>query len=186
MCDAHHGETSDADLIRRLQGGELAAFDTLFERHRGAVFGYLLGLVGDHGLVEDIVQDVFVAFVKKIEKIDPRRGARAWLLRVARNKSIDLFRKRKPEILTDELPRHGDTWDETPEADPLERLLGREERDRVMQAVRALPTRERDVLLLHYFSDLPFKEVAKILKRPLGTVLWQSRRGIERLRRTGI
>lgn len=184
MCDPQQVEKTDADLIRSLQAGEIGAFDEFFARHRRRILAYAIGLLNDRALAEDVVQETFVAFVKHLEHIEPERGAVTWLFRVARNRAIDVMRKRRHEFLTEEAHVHADKEPAMPTALPDSALLRNETRDEVLDAVRALPDRERDVLLLHYFGELKFREVAKTLKRPLGTVLWQARRGVTQLRST--
>lgn len=184
MCEGSQTQRSDAELVREMQAGGSRAFGALFERYRAPLFGYILGMLRDRALAEDVVQDAFLRLARQRDRIDPRRGVKAWLFRVARNRAIDIMRKRRPEIVSAEIAAgDGGAESQIDRTAPSEGLEREEIRRDVRQMLDNLPPREKDVLMLHYFGDLTFREVAAVVKRPLGTVLWQSRRALERLRR---
>jgi len=179
-----HPRESDRNLIVRLQEGDLDAFEQLFEKHRRGLLAYVVGLISDRGLAEEIVQDCFVSFARSIGKIRPERGASGWLYRTARNRTIDVLRHRKFEVLPgDEFLKQehpGDTG--TPAETPIRALERKEMRDRLRARLDGLPVRERELLVARFYGGMTFKQAAQALKRPLGTVLWQARRALERLR----
>ena len=177
MCRDEQSE-SDAELIRRLQAGDISAFDALFNKYRRGLMAYLVQRCSDHALAEDVVQDVFVRFVEHIQGLHPERGAAGWLYRVARNRMIDTVRRRRDVLPGAALPEQADPL----QAPPGEALERGEDTARVRSALARLPEKDRDVLTLRFFGDLAFKDIATTLKRPLGTVLWQSRRALQRLR----
>ena len=176
-------EQPDAELIVRLRKGDVDAFDALFATYRKAILAYVRGLLGIQAQAEEVTQDVFLELVRSIDKVDPKRGASAWLYRVARNRSYDILRRRKFEValpdedvlrVVDEQRRDdGQSVTKDLEQGDLRRLLD--------QGLDALDPVEREILVLHYFNELPFREIARLLKRPLGTVLWKSRRSLEKL-----
>lgn len=176
-------DMSDSALVERLKQGDKAAFAHLFEKHRRGVLAYVRGLCGDTGTAEDITQDCFVALARRADSIDPRRGVSGWLYRTARNRTIDVLRRRRFTVLP------GDDYfeDESrPEATdqqpgPVEELAAKERRESVEQALAALPVEQRELLVMRFYAGLTFREMAEILGRPIGTVLWQTRRSLERL-----
>ncbi|MDD4871447.1 MAG: RNA polymerase sigma factor [Kiritimatiellae bacterium] len=174
---------NEPDLIRRLQDGDIEAFDRLFEQHRRGMLVYVEGMVGDRSHAEDIVQDCFVEFVEKIGRINPEKGASGWLYRVARNRAIDVLRRRKFEINQKEW-----SWGEklkgngAIEKNPAIDLMEKEREIDVQRLLGSLPSKERDLLLLRFYSGLSFREIADILRRPLGTVLWQAHRSLKKLK----
>jgi RNA polymerase sigma factor (sigma-70 family) len=174
-------EVSDADLLRRLQRGDADAFDALFERHRRGLRAYLVAMTRDVALAEDLLQECFLALVRSVQRLTPRRGASGWLYRVARNKAVDAMR-RAPDVPMDPAIVAGirDAAEQAVGADEI--AMSRERRAVLADAVRGLPPAERDVLLLHFWGGLKFREIAAVVRRPLGTVLWRARRGIARLR----
>ena len=181
MCDEKNSRKRESRLIKRLQGGDLTAFDEIFAEYRQRIFAYVLGFLHDRGNAEDVTQECFVTLARKIESISPSKGLLSWLFRVARNRSIDRLRKR-----TDLLP--GDDFvedvlhEDTSQAVPDTELLRKEESRRIRKLLDSLPKRERDVIAMRFFGDLKFREIAKVMKRPLGTVLWQANTGMKRLR----
>ena len=184
MCHTEKTE-DDGSLILRLRQGELSAFDALFEKYRRGILAYLVGMSGDRGLAEDITQECFIALVRGIDRINPRQGAGAWLYRVARNRMIDLLRRCKHEVLPgDEYFRERQPAPEGAGLGvaPFAGLLSEERKTSLYDALSRLPEKEREVITLRFMSDLSFKEIARAVRRPLGTVLWQVQRGLKRMR----
>ena len=183
MPEDSHILESESKLVIRLQGGDIEAFDELYERHRRRILAYIYGLIGDHGKAEDITQECFVRLVEKIETIKPEKGVSPWLYRVARNRAYDLLRHRKFETLPgDELvAKEKEGSYDSGRMRPDEQVIGHEQKQTVEAALLRLSPKERDVLTLRFYGDLTFREIAAVVKRPLGTVLWQSRRSLEKL-----
>lgn len=177
---------SDSSLIRRLQDGDITAFDVLFEKFRRRLLAYVTGLLHDRAKAEDVVQESFVELVTAIQKINPDRGVAPWLYRVARNRAIDMLRHGKFEVLPgDEFLAETVTAagsDCVPAPDG--RLMAREKQEEVRNMLAVLPEKERDLLLLRFYGDLTFAEIAQVLRRPLGTVLWQVNRTLKKLRQS--
>lgn len=172
----------DGRLIRRLQAGDRSAFDTLFDTYRRGLLAYVTGMIGDRGVAEEIVQDCFLRLVQNIDRLRPTRGVSGWLYRTARNRAIDVGRHRRFEVLPGNeavAARMGETA--TPAPDPAEQVMRQEEAVAVRAAVDRLAPDERDLVLLRFFGGLTFREIAKVLNRPLGTVLWKGKRCLEKL-----
>ncbi len=167
----------ETELIRRLQRGDLLAFDLIFGKYRRQILAYVSGLIMDRAGAEDITQSCFIELARNIEKIDPKKGVSGWLYRVARNKSIDYLRKRNRETVTDRAGYAEMIWkDPAFEADRSERF------ERLGKALAGLDAEERDILSLRFFGDLKFREIASVVGKPLGTVLWRSRKALEKMR----
>ncbi len=167
----------EGELIRGFQRGDSEAFDVLFRRYRRQLVAYVSGVIMDRAAAEDIVQSCFIELARSIGKINPEKGISGWLYRVARNKGIDYLRKRERETVTD---RAGETeviWkDPAMEADQSERFR------QLRRALAMLPAEDRDILSLRFFGDLKFREIASVVGKPLGTVLWRSRKALERMK----
>lgn len=172
---------SDSGLVSRLQSGELRAFEVLFERYSGRLLAYATGLLGDGTLAQDVVQETFLSLVKNVDKVDAGRGVSGWLFRTARNKAIDIMRRRK-------WLRLGVEYEEASRTavgagpDAAAGLMGKERAERVRVGLAELSGRQKEVLVLRFFGDLTFEEIARVTRRPLGTVLWQAQAGLRRLR----
>jgi RNA polymerase sigma-70 factor (ECF subfamily) len=172
----------DSELVKRLQAGELKAFDELFEQYRSGILAYVIGITHDRGIAEEITQDCFLALVKHRDRLNPRRSVSGWLYRVARNRAIDVMRHRKFEVLPGDeyLDVQNEEGGDVPM--PESALVQKEERQALLDAMHILSDREKELLMLRFRGDLTFKEISEVVKRPLGTVLWSTRRALAKLR----
>ncbi len=173
----------DAPLVEEMRQGDLTAFDRLFEKYRNGLRAYVFGMLNDASGAEDIVQDCFVQLARHIDTVDPGKNVGGWLYRVARNKTIDCVRRRKFEVSAGEsgLAAPPATDERSGPETPLEALVRAEEAAQVREALGKLPTGEREVVTMHYFGGLTFREIAGILRRPLGTVLWRAHNAMAKL-----
>ena len=166
---------TDADLIQRAGEGDRGAFETLYQRYARPVFGLALRRLGDRGRAEDAVQDTFASIWRSARNYRPERGPGApWLYAVARNAIVDRSRSRG-ETAAD-LPEEA-----APGAGPPERAEQSWVAWRVHRALEELPEREREVIVLAYWSGLSQSEVAGFLGIPLGTVKTRTRAALQHL-----
>jgi RNA polymerase sigma-70 factor, ECF subfamily len=175
-------------LALAVRRGDHDAFRALYDRYGGSVLGLAQSVVRDRAVAEDIVHDVFLNFWRNPESYEPVRGQfAAWLLRVTRNRSIDLLRKRKPVSLTSmTVGTNGDATDTTswiPDEDPLpeQQALLSSLADEVRGALKNLPPDHRRLLELAYYGGLTQREIALKVGKPLGTVKTQMRTSLMRL-----
>jgi RNA polymerase sigma-70 factor (ECF subfamily) len=176
-----------AIAIRR---GDHTAFRALYDRYSNAVLGLAQSVVRDRAVAEDITHDVFLNFWRNPESYEPARGQfAAWLLRVARNRSIDVLRKRRPVLLGSLGPdANGEGTDTTSwiaDTDPLpeQQAILSTVASEVRAALRELPPDHRHLLELAYFGGLTQREIAERVGKPLGTVKTQMRSSLMRLAR---
>jgi RNA polymerase sigma-70 factor (ECF subfamily) len=150
------GDLSDERLVRLFRAGADGAFAELDRRHRRAVCGYIGRMLRDRDDTEDIAQDVMLRAAAQLQRTsEPLTYLRAWLLRVARNRAIDLIRAATP---TQQLP-------ETLLAavDPIGASADREELRHTLAVLRELPDAQRRALVLNSVHGVPFDEVARVL-----------------------
>lgn len=171
--------TSDADLVTAVTGRQEPALAEIYRRHGGAVFGLSQRVLGDGALAEDVTQEVFLRLWKEPERFDPTRGSlRSFLQRQAHSRSIERIRseeaRRRREDRSVLLDR--DSVAEL-EADVLRSI----ESARVRAALDHLPANERDVIVAAYFGGHSYREVARSLELPEGTVKSRIRSGLTRL-----
>ena len=174
-------EPSDPELVERVRGGEREAFGFLYRRHQAAVYRFARAMTGSSPLAEDIVQEVFLALMRDLERYDASRAAlRTYLFGIARNLSRYKIRSLRRLLPLDEVEAVG-------LEDPAAALSAREETRRLRQCVRGLPARYREVIILCELQELDYAETALVLNVPIGTVRSRLHRGrqmlIERLRR---
>jgi RNA polymerase sigma factor (sigma-70 family) len=175
-------QLDDAEAVARARTGDLDAYEALVTRytalaHRTAV---LLGAGDD---AEDVVQE---AFVKAFHRLGSFRGDspfRPWLLAIVGNETRNLHRLRRRRAgLVLRAASHEDPSDAGPDL-PADAAVATERREALLAAVRALGTRDRDVLICRFFLDLSEAETAQTLGWALGTVKSRQSRALARLRR---
>ena len=177
-----------AVLLARCQAGDRAAWDVLVDAYWQRLFGYALRATNNAELAQDLVQETFLRIVQRLGCYDDQGKFEAWLFRILVNLVRDHGRglSRHPtqstviEIdgerieLTDEL-----SGKVPPPFDPLHL---QEDVDALQTAMRELPEGDRQILLLRHFADMPFKDIARTLNCPIGTVLARAHRALGKLR----
>ena len=163
-----------------LQGGELDAFQVLYERHSRAVFALLLRSVGDRRVAEDLLQETFLRVFATRQGYQPLASFRTWLYTIARHLVVDEVRRRRGAGG----PGGGDDVETLvdPQASPLQRTEARELGERLERAVRRLPPAQREVLLLSRVAGLSHDEVAQVTGTSPGAVRVTLHRALGRLR----
>jgi RNA polymerase sigma-70 factor (ECF subfamily) len=152
-------EPDDSALMLRYQDGDIAAFETLYRRHKDPIYRYLLRLCGHRDTAEDIVQEVWGKIVKARSSYRPTAKFTTFLYRVAHNCFIDHVRrnKRHANSTTLEPELHSDPG-EMPEL-ATERTLARE---RMEVALKTLPEEQRDAFLLREEGGLNIDQIASV------------------------
>lgn len=172
-------DVTDERLLERYLNGELPAFQTLVERYQRELFHFLIRFLGDRAAAEDVFQEAFLQVHQSGHSFDLSRRFRPWLFTIAANKARDLMRSqaRRPTnpLQADINPGNGDGGQfidlmaaDVPE--PSEPLRRQELQQQVQGVVMGMPDHLREILLLSYFHQFPYKQIADILEIPLGTV----------------
>ena len=165
---------SDADLIRRAQEGDRAAFGSLVERYMKRAYYSALGLVGSPEDARDLSQDAFARAYRARQTIDPDRPFFAWLYQIVRRLCFNFNRDRRSrrEKLRDASLWLAEEAEARAPAPGPSRVLETSELCRtVRQAIEELPEREREVLVLKEFEGLRYREIAELVGIPIGTVM---------------
>ncbi|MEA2512029.1 MAG: hypothetical protein QOF01_3084 [Thermomicrobiales bacterium] len=181
-------EASDRELVARLHDADAAALAALYDRYAPAVHGLTRAILRDERLAEEATHDVFLGVWQNPAAYQPARGVFvAWLLRVARNRAIDLLRRRREQpfaaTVVAETGQVIDpaTWLVDPDPDPADqatsRLLGQD----VRRALASLAPDHRRLLEMAYFGGMTQREIATAVNRPLGTVKTQIRTAMQRM-----
>jgi RNA polymerase sigma-70 factor (ECF subfamily) len=149
------------DLIRHAQAGDREAFAALFEQYKNLVYKTAHLLLGDAHEAEDALQEVFLLVHKSLTTFDAHKGAfTTWLYRITLNFCLNHRRRKHHSSLEDVLPT------------PATHFPGAQlaEEDSLWRATRSLSDKQQAVLILRYYWELPYAEIASILEVPLGTV----------------
>lgn len=165
---------SDAELLRLMLAGEEDAFVTLYRRRQGPVYRFALQMSGSEAVAEDVTQEVFIVLMRDGRNFDPARGSvAAYLYGIARNHVLRVFDRERSFV-----PIGDDGEDSEARVherliahdDPLDDLTRGEMIGRLRQAVLALPSHYREVVVLCELHEMSYAEAAGVLDCAVGTV----------------
>lgn len=158
------------DLTENWQHGDMNAFEMLYRQYEKLVYRTAYLITGSREAAEDALQEVFVSVWKSRHTYDPGKGKlTTWLHRI----TVNQCSKKKPgkTPATVSLDEKGiDLLEMKQQSQPEDVLINKMEYDRLLSAMDALDTKHRSVLVLRYFNDLSYQEIAELLQIPLGTV----------------
>ena len=180
-------DESDERLIALYVDGINEAFDALVERHKSRVYSYICRNIKDSELADDIFQETFVKFITTIKQgryVDNGRF-QAWIVRIAHNLIIDYFRQEKSENMqsTDTMGMNILNKKELSETTIEDDLILSQIHADVRRLILSLPSNQREVLLMRYYKDMSFKEIADATKVSINTALGRMRYAILNMRR---
>lgn len=172
----------DDDALVAAARIEPEAFGKLMERYEAPLLRYLVRLTGwASGEVEDILQEAFIKAYRNLNDYDSSLKFSAWLYRITHNQAIDVLRRHTASPVRFEwsledvarlIPAANDTQAE---------ILTKEKLEMLRQAIRALPKRYSEVLILRFLEEKSYEEIVDILKIPKGSVATYVKRGKELL-----
>lgn len=148
-------DPEDGALVARTLKGDPAAFEAIVARYQRVMFRVALRMLGDYEDARDATQTAFVSAYGKLSSFDPNLRFFSWLYRILLNECLNAKRDRRPqEPITADMRLTGT---------PLEALEASERRQRVQQALLALPHDYREVIVLRHFAELGYDEIATTL-----------------------
>jgi RNA polymerase sigma-70 factor (ECF subfamily) len=169
---------TDEELLAAHIDGDSSAFQDLMGRYNNDLLHFLIRFVGSTAAAEDVFQETFLQIHISAETFDPSRRFKPWLFTIAANKGRDWHRKHSKRTvlsLSQEIGGDGEgtRFIDLMEADqelPDAKLLDSEQKDSIRKAVDELPSHLREILLLSYFQQMSYVQIADSLQIPLGTV----------------
>jgi RNA polymerase sigma-70 factor (ECF subfamily) len=177
--ESDRGQRTDEQLITAYRSGDRTSFEELVGRYQRELFHFLIRFLGDRAAAEDVFQETFLQIHQSAENFDAQRRFRPWLFTIAANKARDLIRAnaRRPSSPLqaaispgdDESSEFIDLMQNTTDL-PDEPMQQEELQNKVKQTVMNMPENLREILLLSYFHQFPYKQISDILDIPLGTV----------------
>lgn len=179
--------TTDEELVVMYVNGNNEAFDELLTRHQHSLYSYILYTVRDNGLAEDIFQETFMKAIITIQqgKYTESGKFKAWINRIARNLIIDHYRQKKSEntISNDayemDLFNNPSLCEETVEA----KMVRTQVLNDVRMLVDRLPDNQKEVVMMRYYKNLSFKEIADVTGVSINTALGRMRYAILNMRK---
>ena len=166
--------------MKKIKAGDKSALHEIYEKYVGYIYSIVFQVVMNREDAEDITSEFFIKLWKLADTYRSGKGHKAWMATIARNMAIDLLRKNKREVLTEDFV---DSISENASPDDVE---GEVLADMSLkEALDTLKPGEREIVNMKIMGELTFQEIADILKQPMGTVTWRYQNAIKKLRRCG-
>lgn len=160
-------------IMTRLTEGDESAFAELYQATAKGVYSFLSVFTGDCFLAEDITQETFIKVKLGIAKYRKGSNPMAWILTIAKNTALNVIVKRNRES---ELKEESIISDGMMEKSVIERGL-------VEEGLKQLNNEEKQIVVLYAVSGLKHREIAALLNKPLGSVLWSYRNSLKKLQK---
>ena len=158
--------TSDEVLIGRIAKGDRLAMQVLFARHHVRVYRFVLRLVGNPTVAEDLISEVFLDVWRQADRFEGRSAVSTWMLAIARFKALSALRKRPDEELDEETAATIEDTSDTPEV-----ALEKKDKSAILrQCLEKLSPEHKEIIDLVYYHEKSVEEVAEIVGIPENTV----------------
>ncbi len=187
---ARLADLPDEDLMIRYRRGDPRAFEVLVHRHERGLFSFLVRMLHDAQVAEDLFQETFLRVVRSADSFKRSARFKTWLYTIARNLAVDHMRRsvHRRALSLDAPVGHDDgasfidlVASAAPGSD--RRAQDREFVEALARALADLPAEQREVFLLREYEAMPFKEIAEVVDAPVNTVKSRMRYALEGLRR---
>jgi RNA polymerase sigma-70 factor (ECF subfamily) len=159
-------QPTDLELVEAFCRGEVSGFNELVRRYQEKVYWLARRTIGNHDDADDVVQDVFVRVYEGLKNFRRESNFYTWLYRITLNVSLNALRKKRlkdmipyDEVLEELLPSDAQTD---------HHVQQQESRTIIEKAVERLPAKQKTVFVMRYYDEMPFEEIAKILKKSVG------------------
>lgn len=165
----------DAQIIQQVLQGNDTAMDELVHRYYDEIFRYIVRMGCSNEEAMDVTQEVFIIMMKSLATYKEQGHFRAWLYKIAHNQTMNVFKKRKLELVHFMNEEKSDVLTDFSEA-VVDQAF-------VQQLLKQLPTKQRDVLILKYYHGFKSKEIAKITKSTLPAVKSRLFQALQKLKK---
>ncbi len=157
---------TDAALLRRIAAGDTLAMRVFYGRHHVRVYRFVIRIVRDAGLAEDVISEAFLDVWRQAARFEGRSAVSTWLLAIARHKAFGVVRRRNDEELDEDMVATIEDRHDNPEV-----ALQKQDRSEILRrCLAALPAHSREMLDLVYYHEKSVAEVAEIFAIPENTV----------------
>ena len=174
---------SDAYYVKRYISGKDKAFDVLFKKYERPLFSFILKIIKDRQIAEDVFQQTWLKVINGLSNYEERGSFSSWLFGIAYNCSIDQTRKKTRSKIDDYASSEGLDKLKGEHPNP-HKILEKDEQIACLEnAIEKLPDDQKQVVLMRMHGELPFKEIAEILECPLNTVLGRMHYAVRNLRK---
>jgi len=178
---------SDQELISNYLAGNEYSLEILINRHKQKVFSYILLVVRDKHLADDIFQDAFIKVINTLRSGVYKEEGKfiQWVMRISHNLIIDHYRKAKRFPTLENSTEDGDVFDNLRITDDSieDRMIMDQIYEDVRKLIDYLPEEQRDVLMMRHYSDMSFKDIAEQTDVSINTALGRMRYALINLRK---
>jgi RNA polymerase sigma-70 factor (ECF subfamily) len=180
-------KASDSQLIAEYLDGKQHSLELLINRHKNRVFAYILMVVKDKQLADDIFQDTFIKVINTMQAGSYKEEGKfiQWVMRIAHNLIIDYFRKSKRLPVIDNDSSEFDIFDTIQFTDVSveEQMIIDQIHQDVRDLIEHLPQEQKEVLFMRHYSDMSFKDIAEHTNVSINTALGRMRYALIDLRK---
>ncbi|MBQ0129278.1 MAG: sigma-70 family RNA polymerase sigma factor [bacterium] len=178
---------SDRELVENYRNGDLASFELLVSRYQARVYSYIMTLVKDRQLADDIFQDTFVKIIRTIKAGVYKDEGKfvQFAMRISHNLVIDHFRKENRIPTVESSSEDYNYLDNAPISDPSveQSMIDDQIHSDLRKMIEYLPVEQREVLRMRIYDDMSFKEIADITNVSINTALGRMRYALINLRK---
>jgi RNA polymerase sigma factor (sigma-70 family) len=165
----------DSNLIRAAIQGNQLAFKRLMKKYHDQIANLIFRIIHHREQVEDLTQEVFIKAFQSLKSYNEEYAFSTWLYKIATNSSIDYIRKKKLNTFSIDKPiamEESDATFELPDStyEPDKHIMQRQRATLIQEAISRLPQKYHTVITLRHTEERDYREIAKILKLPIGTV----------------
>ncbi len=176
-------QLSDSQLIQNFVNGDVSGVEVLFKRHQDRLFSYILFLVKNESVAEDIFQDTFCKIFDSLQKNKYKDNGRffSWASRIAHNLVIDYFRNQKKMQTVSDSNQEDYLFLE--ENSGEDKLVNSQISSKIRKMLNMLPAEQREVVVMRNYLDMSFKEISQVAGISINTALGRMRYAIINLRK---
>ncbi len=172
---------TERQILKQIKEGKTEAFESFVNLYYKSVYSLLAYLTGDKNLAEDLTQETFTCAWTGINAYKGNASLKTWLYRIAYNKFVDSERKvRQTSAFMSGLTEKN--CDTQGNSEPFSEITKDEHSRILFDAMRKLDPADYAVIVLHYIQDFSYREMAVVLKEPVGTIKWRTSRAINKLK----
>ena len=175
------GRREERKNLKKLRQGQREAYEAVICQHYRSIYRFMAYLTGDANLAEDLTQETFASAWANVDSFQGRASLGTWLHKIAYHKFIDSRRGLEHHAtLMAELRKERNDTQET--SNPLHRLTTNEHTRLLYEAIHSLELSEYIAIVLHYIQGFSFRQMARVLDEPVGTVKWRTSRALKKLK----
>jgi RNA polymerase sigma-70 factor (ECF subfamily) len=177
LVHTHPDQIEDADIKELAGSSRRHAIDLIVKKYRERIYYHALHVLKDHQEAFDVCQEVFIKAMKERRFFLPDFNMKAWLFRVTSNLCFNIVRdRRRRSNILENMPKK-----EATQADQMDMVFSSERQEKIFAAMEGLTRPHREILMLRYYDDLSYAEIADVLEIKLGTVMSRLSRAKGRL-----